>query len=342
MLGARPSTSLSIDLARFVVGVLMFLVHNSPEQASLLASALVQVHRPGGVWYAPSQADLAHTLFLKLLGVEIDFNSHPGLAPAFVSTSLNTPGERQELLELLIAFEMLCNPIPAALADDIDSWAETLDVQSDCLLMSRDLARNAIAQATSDFYRLNWIGEGDHQDDPAFQHLVQQYGDHAYGLCVEADPDEFSKWNQLQTLPPGSLGRRLWEFYQARGFKLPGELGAGNAALAHHDWIHLIAGYDTTPIGELEVTSFMASSSHSPGAILGFIGAISILETGLLHSFYGADKFGLALSSGDGIARVASSIQRGKACLVDPLLDVDYFAIADQPLVDIQRQWWAV
>ena len=69
----------------------------------------------------------------------------------------------------------------------------------------------------------------------------------------------------------------------------------------------------------------MASSSLSEGATLGFIGAISNLETGLLHSFYGADKFRRALSSDNGIERVADAISRGKACKVDPLINLDYF-----------------
>ena len=319
----------------------MFLIHNSHHQAGVLASALVQVHRVKGRWYTTFQQDLAHTLFLKLLDAEIDFSSHPGIGVEKVAMMLKEASERQELLELLIAFEMLCNPIPEALSRAIDHWAKGLNINSEILTIARELAQNSIAQATTDFYRCNWIGEGDDQSDPVFQDLLKQYGDHAYGLCVTADPEEFARWDKLKDCSQGSLGRSLWEFYKSRGFKLPGELGAGNAALAHHDWIHLIAGYDTTPIEELEVTAFMASSSRSKGATLGFIGAISILETGLLHSFYGADKFGRALSANDGIERIAKAINRGKACNVDPLLDIDYFRLAETPLADVQKSWWS-
>lgn len=318
----------------------MFLIHNNPEQADVLASALVSVHRVDGHWYVDSQRDLAHALFLKLLDVDIDFTNHPPLSAYEVSHCLRGHNERRELIELLIAFEMLCSPIPNKLRNDIDSWSKELSIDTDLLHLSREIANNAIAQATSDFYRLNWIGEGNHQDDPAFQELVFKYGDHSYGLCVEADPAQFKKWDNLKNCPSHSLGRNLWEFYKSRGFKLPGELGAGNSALAHHDWIHLIADYDTTPTGELEVTGFMASSSQSSGATLGFIGAISILETGLLHSFYGADKFGNALSSGDGISRIAEAIERGKSLNIDPLLGIDYFKYASEPLSDIRKTWW--
>ena len=319
----------------------MFLIHNSHDQADVLASALVQVHRVEGRWYTAFQQDLAQTLFVKLLDAEIDFSSHPGMGVGEVAMTLTQASERQELLELLIAFEMLCNPIPEALSSAIDQWAEGLHINNEILTIARELAHNSIAQATTDFYRWNWIGEGDDQSDPVFQDLLKRYGDHAYGLCVTVDPHEFERWDKLKNCSQESLGRSLWEFYQSRGFKLPGELGAGNAALAHHDWIHLIAGYDTTPIGELEVTAFMASSSRSAGATLGFIGAISILETGLLHSFYGADQFGRALSANDGIERVAKAICRGKACNVDPLIDIDYFELADTPLAEIQKSWWS-
>ena len=73
---------------------------------------------------------------------------------------------------------------------------------------------------------------------------------------------------------------------------------------------------------------------------LGFIGAISILETGLLHSFYGADKFANALSSGDGIACVADVIEQGKCPNIDPLLCIDYFPFANESLSDIRKPWW--
>ena len=318
----------------------MFLVHNSAGQANLLASALVDVHRADGTWYAQSQEALAHTLFLKLLDTDIDFTTHPAIEAHSAAAQLRNANERKELLELLIAFEMLCSPIPGRLSNAIDTWAQALECETDALELSRDIARNVITQATSDFYRHNWIGEGNHQEDPVFQELVKEYGDHAYGLCVQEDPEEYAKWDNLKNCPKNSLGRHLWDFYQQRGFKLPGQLGAGNPALAHHDWIHLIADYDTTPVGELEVTAFMASSSQFHGVTLGFIGAISILETGLLHSFYGADKFGKALSSADGIDRVAQAIQRGKSCVVDPLLDIDYFAIAERPLKEIRTSWW--
>ena len=73
------------------------------EQAHTLASALVCVHRVNGHWYADSQRDLAHTLFLKLLDVDIDFVNHPPLSAFEVGQCLLGQNERRVLIELLIA-----------------------------------------------------------------------------------------------------------------------------------------------------------------------------------------------------------------------------------------------
>ena len=48
-------------------------------------SALVSVHRVDGQWYADSQRDLAHALFLKLLDVDIDFTNHRPISEYEVS-----------------------------------------------------------------------------------------------------------------------------------------------------------------------------------------------------------------------------------------------------------------
>ncbi|MFZ9973987.1 MAG: hypothetical protein ACO3FK_06900, partial [Vulcanococcus sp.] len=145
---------------------------------------------------------------------------------------------------------------------------------------------------------------------------------------------------QMGLIPLGmNPSTGLWEFYQQRGFKLPGQVGAANAALAHHDWVHLVAGYDTTPIGELEVTAFMAAASASPGAMLGFLGAVSIYETGLLQSVVLNQAYGRTLSDPTARERLATAIQRGARCSVDPLQGVDYFALADCPLSTIRTQW---
>jgi len=317
----------------------MFLIHNRAEQAPLLAAAAVSACRLSGTWASDLQPALLALLFERLLAVELELDALPVVEPAQLARELPELTQRCEFIDLLVLLEMVCRPIPPELQASVEHWASALGVEDSAVLLARDLTRKAQACATADFYRLNWIGEGDDQHDPHFQQLLNRYGTAAYALTMEPDPEEQQRWAALEQCPPQSLGRGLWDFYQERGFRLPGEPGAANAALAHHDWVHLVAGYDTTPIGELEVTAFMAAASASPGAMLGFLGAVSIYETGLLRSVVLMDQYGHTLSDPSGRERVSTAIARGASCRVDPLLEVDYFALADQPLRLIREHW---
>ncbi len=316
----------------------MFLIHNSPEQAPLLARALVSACRLPDGWRSPSQPRVLQVLFEKLIGFRGDFDQLPAAEPFEVAAVLREPGQRHELIELMATMEMMCRPIPPELQASIEKWAKELDVEDRVLTLARDLACDAQLRATTDFYRLNWIGDGDAQEDPRFQRALARHGAAAYALTLEDDPEERARWTRLKDCPDESLGQALWQFYEKRGFKLPGEAGGANAALAQHDWVHVIADYDTTAIGELEVTAFIASASRSPGAMLGFVGAVSLYETGLLQSVV-THAYSGTLSSPGGAERVAAAIQNGKRCRVDPLLGVDYFSVADQPLEHIRRNW---
>jgi hypothetical protein len=317
----------------------MFLVHNKPQQAPLLAAAIVGACRLEGNWPTPLQPQLLQVLFENLLGYKADFHT---LAPARsddVAAAMPSPEQRHELVELMVLLELLCRPIPAPLRGSVERWAADLGVDDNGLLLVRDLAAEAKARATADFYRLNWIGDGDPQDDPHFQELLTHYGTAAYALTVEADPTITARWQALADCPAGSLGQALHGFYQDRGFSLPGVVGAGNEALAHHDWIHVITGYGTTPLGEMQVTGFMAAASPSPGAMLGFLGAVCIWETGLLRSVVVTPSHHTSLADAGSCEQLAAAIARGSRCKVDPLVGIDYFSIADRPLEAIRHDW---
>ncbi len=315
----------------------MFLIHSTVDQAPLQAAALVGACRGDG-WQTPLQPRFLGVLFHQLLGYEADFDQIPGLSAEAVAEALPTAEQRLELVELMVTLEMLCDSIPAALEASIEHWASVLGVEDRSLRLARDLAAHASAQALHDFYRYDWVGEQDILS-PAFEGLLARHGDKAYALTVEPDPLEAARWRALEHCPAGSIGRSLWDFYQERGFGFPGEPGAANAALAHHDWIHVLADFDTSPMGEMEVTAFQAAASTLPGATLGFIGAVSIFQTGLLPSLVVPPGYSHALEVPGGPERIADAIQRGRACQRDVFREIDFFAVADQALPSLREGW---
>src|SRR4029434_2940758 len=288
----------------------MFLIHTRPEHAEIVARAVVGACRLEG-WQSPVQPQLLHTLFNRLLGQELDFGKIEPLSPAEVAGTLTTPVERQELIHLMVAIEILSNPIPERLERSVVQWATALHVHERALLYARDLARSALTKAVHDFYRLNWIGDLDHRS-PEFEALLRHAGDKAYALTVDADAAEAARWARLGSCPQGSIGRSVWEFYQMRGFAFPGQPGSVNVAVAQHDWIHVLADYGTTPMGEIEACAFQNPTSRTPGAMLGFIGVLALFERSEEHtSALQPQQPGHSLSARRGSERVGVCVCAG-------------------------------
>ena len=92
----------------------MFLIHTSPEHAEIVARAVVSACRLEG-WQSPVQPKLLHTLFNRLLGQDLDFETIEPLSSAEAAGTLGSSAEREELIQLMVAIEILCNPIPERL-----------------------------------------------------------------------------------------------------------------------------------------------------------------------------------------------------------------------------------
>ncbi len=309
----------------------MFLIHTPLEHAEVVARAVVGACRLDG-WQSPMQPQLLHTLFNRLLSRDLDFEKIAPLSPAEVAETLSSVEERQELIHLMVAIEMLCNPLPERLERSVVQWATALHVHERALVYARELARGELTKAVHDFYRMNWVGDLDRRS-PEFEALLRHAGDKAYALTVEADPVEAARWSALAECPQGSLGRSLWDFYQMRSFPCPGQPGAVNAALAQHDWIHVLADYGTTPLGEIETSSFYNAATRTSSTMLALLGVLALFESGLMPSTVVVSKQpGHALSAPGGIERVADAVARGAVCNTDRLLSIDFFQHADEPL----------
>ena len=97
-----------------------------------------------------------------------------------------------------------------------------------------------------------------------------------------ADPELAARWAALEQLPRDSIGRKVWELYQARGFTFPGTPGSAPPLLAQHDWVHVLADYGTTVESEVEVFGLIARANDDLHAFSLLAMVISLFETGYL------------------------------------------------------------
>ena len=316
----------------------MIFKHTTRADAPIMARAIVSTCRQGG-WQNPIQAQFLKIIFHALMSYECDFDTLEPISLNEFSQTMPDPYKRNEVLDLMLATELLCTSISPEIADGINSWAEHLGVDNNGLALIRDLSKKLTAKAQQDFYRSNYFYSAD-LESTDFAKLDAKYGLISTMMTVEESQEVAARYENLQYCAPCSLGKGLWDFYKKRSFSFPGVMGGINEEVAHHDWIHVLTDYDSDAIGEIEVAAFSVMATQSEDAVMNFLGCLSIFQGGLLKTIVaGAPHLGHELEVVNGPERIAIALDRGKQVKIDLVHGINFFDYANEPLEGLRRVW---
>lgn len=303
------------------------------DEVTLVAHGVLTAAAADGV---PTQFQqlLVSSLFAAMTGHEPDLTTVVALDADGLAQVLARRGEayRHRIVQVMALAALVLNPVPAAVTDRLDEYADALEVHDDLLRAAHHLSDHSMSLVQIDFNRNGYLEE-------VATSLVAQTGvDEVWGLSVH-DPVLAARWSSLGDLPTGTLGRGVHDFYLARGFEFPGSVGSAPPLLAQHDWVHVLADYGTTVENELEVFGFIARANDDPRAFSLLAMVVSLFETGALAQGAGLFEADAGHLSRSGMARrLGDAMRRGALCRgSNDFLAMDWFAIADRP-VDVVRQ----
>ena len=137
--------------------------------------------------------------------------------------------------------------------------AATLGVKADYVDDVAKLAQGHLHDATAHMIRANL--------ESVIGHPVAA-GDQTWFLPYKNKPDPAlaARFHALADLPANSFGNAFATFYKANKYAFPGEpTGLNFTFAAPHDSSHVLAGYDTSPRGELLVSTFTAAMHRKEG-----------------------------------------------------------------------------
>ncbi len=314
-----------------------------PDAAEVLAlsrGVLGVVAPDGGL--TTLQRLLIEAVVSAMTGIAPDLSAEPLSPEAFAEAlALRSLGFRTRIVQMVILYVLVLQPVPLDVVDRVERFAREAGVEEGMLSVAHEFATGSLGLAALDFERNGYASTWKAEDEELL-HLSTHVG--GAWDAVADDPELARRWQDLEDLPVGTLGRRVADFYRARGFTYPGSPGSAPPFLAQHDWVHVTADYGTTVESELEVFAFIARANDDMRAFSLLAMVVSLFETAYLPT--GAGLFeadGGHLSQAGVATRLGDAMRRGARCTgsID-FLRVDWFSLAPLPVEEVRRHFGVV
>jgi len=144
--------------------------------------------------------------------------------------------------------------------------------------------------------------------------------------------DRYSVYKRLGLLPEGTLGREYWKHITELGYGFPGEPGGIPESVVYHDIGHVLAGNDTTPMGEIQQGSFQGGNRRRDGFF--FVQFVLLqFHQGIQLTPVAAPEVGY-FDPG----KVLWAIHRGAMCSVDITHRWDFWSLMPLPLAEARAR----
>lgn len=145
-------------------------------------------------------------------------------------------------------------------------------------------------------------------------------------LRTSVNRDRAWDFKRLGLLPEGTLGREYWKHMVNERFAFPGEPEGIPNTVSYHDVAHVLAGHDTTPLGEIQQGSFQGGNRREDGFFF--------IQFVILHFHHGVQITPMAPPQFGNFRPelVLWAIHRGAQCRVDVTHQWNYWPLMELPL----------
>jgi len=231
------------------------LIELDPRQASAVLGAMRRVAAANGrqpLSPADRSALVAFHRFILRSDAPLDVDALPWSTATDVAALVTDAADRDHVVQFLIVMALVDGTVDRAKIGEVDAYAQALGVREDAVRQLAEVGRGHLAWVRADVARQNLRSITGHDVDATIDAWIMPYRE-------TPDPALAARYRALAGLPEGTLGRTFAEFYRANGFAFAGEPAGLNERFASpHDATHILSGYDTTPQGELLVSTFTA------------------------------------------------------------------------------------
>jgi hypothetical protein len=304
-----------------------------PGQAEMMVRGMASAVG-GDAGLTSTRAAVLEAVARNIFGIEVALDQLDPLSASELAEALD-PVLARGAVRGMVTLEIVSDVTPD-IAARVETYARALGVDEGMLAVARDYSKGAMDVAQADFMRSSYVLDyyTKHPNDGTLHRTVR-----AADERTSIDPALEAKWKTLETCRGGSLGRVVWDFYQQRGFTLPGSAGSVDPLLAQHDFVHCVADYGTSATGEVEVFSFIAGAIPDAKGFSYLVVILGLFETGNVAAVPGvATRSPGHLDLAGGAERMGDAIRRGLLLGTDVMGGIDWFEYADDPIDDVRAK----
>jgi hypothetical protein len=109
--------------------------------------------------------------------------------------------------------------------------------------------------------------------------------------------------------------------------------------------VHVLAGYETTPEGELDVFAFIAASMVDERGLVLLAITLGLFQNGSIRHVAGKrikNARSDTLTDAGAVERFTEALRRGNLCTTDVMGSVDMFAHRDEPIDEVRARFGVV
>jgi hypothetical protein len=237
------------------------------------------------------------------------------VSPSDSAAAIEKPRLRRAVGEILVTLELVRHPPSTALTERVAEYLDALEIEDGFQQLAAGYLANDRERVYKDWERVR-------QPD-----LVEPF------IAGMEDDALTKKMEALGDLPAGSLGRGLFDFYRHNGFPWIPEGDQDN--LIPHDLTHVLAGYATTPEGEVALQGFLVGAARGESHFSSLLASLLLFEVGMMP-FPDIEPITAVLARPGGAELFASAIERGLECHGD--IAGDHQALLPRSLAEIRNE----
>lgn len=306
----------------------MFLTSSTEKGLASLRAMLTCARADGDV--KDSEAALI-TAAARMIGIVIeDPRSLESITPAELRVTFVEPAEREKVLQAMILMALMDGDVSGAEVTLVSAFAKELAVDEPRVLNLKQVSEGRLRTLWLDLARRSFAR-------PIFEHTLRERGIGGVWkivgpmLGLAKDPELTRKYIALGELPVGTLGHSYFRFIVDNDLGFPGEGVVAEEGM-WHDLTHVLAGYDTSPTGEVSVVSFIAGYVREDPFFWLFTIALQF-HLGIRVSPYSAGERGYFSAE-----VVTTALQRGMRLKRDLSRGWDPWPEMARPLDEVRRE----